>query len=66
MIIIQSPLKDQGVRISVGISCRFCEHGNEPTVSVKDGTFLRDLGEHHLPKNDSIQRFRIRNVHVTE
>lgn len=56
MIMLQPFLKDQCVR-SVGISCRFCEHGNKPTVSVKDGTFLRNIGDYLLLKNDSVLRF---------
>ena len=41
---LKTLLKDRGLRMSIGISCRFCEHGNKPTVSVKHGTFLRNLG----------------------
>jgi hypothetical protein len=57
MIILQPFLKEQGVRLSVGISCSFCEHGNKPTVYVKDGTFLRNTGDYLLLKNDSVIRF---------
>jgi len=66
MIILQPFLKDQGVRLSVGISCRFCEHGNKPTVSVKDSTFPRNMGDYLLLKNVSVLRFWIRNVAVAD
>jgi len=66
MIILQPFLKDQGVKLSVGISCRFCEHGNKQTVSVKDGTFLRNMGDYLLLKNDSVLRFWIRNFAVAD
>jgi len=54
------------MRLPVGISCRFCEHGNKPTVSVKDGTFLRNMDDCLLLKNVSALRFWIRNVAVAE
>jgi hypothetical protein len=57
MIMLQPFLKDQGVRLSGGISCGFCEHGNKPTVSVKDGTFLRNTSDYLLLKNDYVLRF---------
>jgi len=66
MLILQPFLKVQGVRLSVGISCRFCEHSNKPTVSVKDGTVLRNMGDYLLLKNVSVLRFWIRNVAVAD
>jgi hypothetical protein len=31
----------------------FCEHGNEPSVSVKDGEYLEEPRDCWFPKKDS-------------
>jgi hypothetical protein len=56
-IILKWILRKWGVLVWIGfiwLKIRTCEHGNEPSGSIKSGNFSDYLGDHYLVMNDYV------------